>query len=117
VHQAEPQLCYQLPGSVRNVVLEDDAATKQEVIMRQSYFVLYSQKKDLNFTPSLLPRSNPPRVRALGRVVALRPYVRLTATELVAFDQLRLTWLKDEQAWIFINKIDSWKEGAASTAV
>jgi hypothetical protein len=41
----------------------------------------------------------------------------LAAAELVAFDQLQLTWLEDEQAWFFINKIDSWEEDAASTAV
>jgi hypothetical protein len=43
--------------------------------------------------------------------------VRLNAAEPLAFNQLRLTWLEDEQAWFFIIKIDSWEEGLASTAV
>jgi hypothetical protein len=44
----------QLPDSVRKVVLEDDAGTKQEVTMRYSYFMSRNQEKDLQFTCSLL---------------------------------------------------------------
>jgi hypothetical protein len=85
--------------------------------MRLSYFVLRSQEEDLDFTRSLLPRYYPHLAAALVRPLVLRPYVRLSPAELVTFDQLHLTWLEDEQAWFFINKIDSWEEDVASTAV
>ncbi len=116
VQQAEPRLCYQL-AATRQVLLEDDLGQQQEVSMRLSYFVLRSQAEDFDFTRSLLPRYYPHLAAALVRPLVLRPYVRLTAAEVVAFDQLQLTWLENEQAWFFINKIDSWEADAASTAV
>ncbi|MGI4822677.1 MAG: hypothetical protein ACRYFV_15820 [Janthinobacterium lividum] len=90
---------YQLPGSLRNVVLEDDAGNKQEVTMRQSYFLLRSQEEYLDFMRSLLPRYYPHLAAALVRPLVLRPYMRLTAAELVTFDQLQIIWLNEEQAW------------------
>jgi hypothetical protein len=87
VQQTEPRLCYQL-ATTRQVLLEDDAGIKQEVSMRQAYFVLRSQEEDLDFTRSLLPSYYPHLAAALVRPLVLRPYVRLTAAELVAFDQL-----------------------------
>ena len=98
VQQCEPRLCYQLPGALRNVVLEDDAGTKQEVTMSQSYFVLRSRDEDLDFMRSLLPRSYPHLAAALVRLLVLRPCIRLTAAELVAFDQLQIIRLNEGQA-------------------
>ena len=112
----EPRLCYQL-AATRQVLLEDDLGNKQEVSMRLSYFVLRSQDEDLDFTRSLLPRYYPHLSAALARPLVLRPYVRLSAAEVVAFDQLVRVWLQDEQAWFFVNKVDSWEEDAPSTAV
>jgi hypothetical protein len=116
VQQPEPRLCYQL-ATTRQVLLEDDLGNKQEVSMRLSYFVLRSQDEDLDFTRSLLPRYYPHLAAALVRPLVLRPYVRLTAAELVAFDQLQIIWLNEEQAWFFVNKIDSWEEDQISTPV
>jgi hypothetical protein len=112
----EPRLCYQLV-STRQVVLEDDLGKKQEVSMRLSYFVNAGQEEDFDFTRSLLPRYYPHLAAALARPLVLRPYVRLSAAELVAFDQLQRVWLQEEQAWFFVNKVDSWEEDQASTAV
>jgi hypothetical protein len=61
--------------------------------------VLRSQDENLDFARcSLLPRYYPHLAVAQVRPLVSRPYVRLTAAEVVAFDQLRLTWLDDEQA-------------------
>jgi hypothetical protein len=112
----EPRLCYQRP-STRQVVLEDDLGQQQEVSMRLSYFMDRSQPEDLDFTRSLLPLYYPHLAAALARPLVLRPYVRLSAAEVVAFDQLQRVWLQDEQAWFFVNKVDSWEEDQPSTAV
>jgi hypothetical protein len=112
----EPRLCYQL-AATRQVVLEDDLGQKQEVSLRLSYFVDAGQDEDLDFTRSLLPRYYPHLAAALARPLVLRPYVRLSAAEVVAFDQLVRVWLQDEQAWFFVNKVDGWEEDQASTAV
>jgi hypothetical protein len=112
----EPRLCYQL-AATRQVVLKDDLGQKQEVSMHLSYFVSAGQDEDLDFTRSLLPRYYPHLAAAMVRPLVLRPYVRLNAAEVVAFDQLQRVWLQDEQAWFFVNKVDSWEEDAPSTAV
>jgi hypothetical protein len=112
----EPRLCYQL-AATRQVVLEDDRGQKQEVSMRLSYFVNAGQDEDLDFTRSLLPRYYPHLAAALARPLVLRPYVRLNAAEVVAFDQLVRVWVDEEQAWFFVNKVDAWEEDQASTAV
>jgi hypothetical protein len=116
--EPEPRLCYQLPvGNARLVVLKDDVGAMATVPMRLSYFVDYSQPEDLDFTRSLLPLYYPHLAAALARPLVLRPYVRLSAAEVVAFDQLRAVWLDDEQAWFWVNKVDSWEEDQPSTAV
>jgi hypothetical protein len=112
----EPRLCYQL-AATRQVVLEDDLGQKQEVSLRLSYFVNAGQPEDLDFTRSLLPRYYPHLAAALARPLVLRPYVRLSAAEVVAFDQLVRVWVQEEQAWFFVNKVDAWEEDQASTAV
>jgi hypothetical protein len=111
-----PRLCYQL-AATRQVVLEDDRGQKQEVSLRLSYFVNAGQPEDLDFTRSLLPRYYPHLATALARPLVLRPYVRLSAAEVVAFDQLVRVWVEDEQAWFFVNKVDAWEENQPSTAV
>jgi hypothetical protein len=71
--------------------------------------VLRSKDEDLDFTRSLLPTYYPNLASALVRPLVLRPYVRLTAAELVAIDQLRLTWLEDEQAYFLFIKLIAGK--------
>jgi hypothetical protein len=99
------------------VVLEDDRGQKQEVSLRLSYFVNAGQDEDLDFTRSLLPLYYPHLAAALARPLVLRPYVRLSAAEVVAFDQLVRVWVEEEQAWFFVNKVDAWEETQPSTAV
>ncbi|MDO7884301.1 hypothetical protein [Hymenobacter cheonanensis] len=41
--------------------------------------------------------------------------MRLSAAEVVAFDQLVPVWLEDEQAWFYVNKVDGWEDGQPST--
>ncbi|MDJ0367388.1 hypothetical protein QMK33_19745 [Hymenobacter sp. H14-R3] len=113
-----PRLCYQLPPAYgREVKLEDDQGNTQQVSMRLSYFVRRDQTEDLDFTRSLLPRYYPHLAAALVRPLVLRPAVRLTAAEVVAFDQLVPVWLEEEGAWFFVNKVDGWEEDEASTPV
>ncbi|MGI4864635.1 MAG: hypothetical protein ACRYFZ_11995 [Janthinobacterium lividum] len=114
--EPEPRLVYQ-SGSVRDVLLEDDLDAQLLVSMRLSYFVDRSQVEDLDFNRSLLPRYYPHLAAALVRPLVLRPYVYLSAADVVAFDQLVPVWLADEQAWFFVNKVDSWEESQPSTAV
>jgi hypothetical protein len=109
-----PRLCYQL-ATTRQVLLEDDLGQKQEVSMRLSYFVNAGQSEDLDFTRSLLPLYYPHLAAALARPLVLRPSVQMSAAELVVFDQLQRVWLQDEQAWFYVNKVDGWEDGAAST--
>ena len=59
----------------------------------------------------------PSSAAALRRPLVLRPYVYVTAAEVVAFDQLRLVWLEDEGSFSWVNKVDGWEEGQPSTAV
>jgi hypothetical protein len=112
----EPRLCYQL-ADTRQVLLEDDLGQKQEVSMRLSYFVLRSQAEDLDFTRSLLPSYYPHLAAALVRPLVLRPYVRLSAAELVAFDQLVPVWIEAEAAWFYVNAISQWEADSPSTRV
>jgi hypothetical protein len=56
------------------------------------------QAEDLDFTRSLLPRYYPHLAAALAQPLVLRPYVRLSAAEVVAFDQLVRVWVEEEQA-------------------
>jgi hypothetical protein len=109
-----PRLVYQLP-TTRDVLLEDDAGHQQTVSMRLSCFVLRSQAEDLDFSRCLLPTYYPHLAAALARPLVLRPYVRLSAAEVVAFDQLVPVWLEDEAAWFYINKVDGWEDGQPST--
>jgi hypothetical protein len=111
-----PRLCYQLT-TTRQVLLEDDLGQRQEVSMRLSYFVLANQAEDLDFTRSLLPLYYPHLAAALARPLVLRPSVRMSAAEVVAFDQLQRVWLQDEQAWFFVNKVDGWEDEQPSTPV
>lgn len=99
------------------MLLEDDNGNQQQVAMRLSHFVDRTQPKDLDFSLCLLPRYYPHLAAALVRPLVLRPYVRLSAAELVAFDQLRAVWLDDEQAFFFVNKLDGWEDEQPSTAV
>lgn len=116
--ELEPRLVYQLPATyTRAVQLVDDLGTTQQVSMRLSYFVDINQSEDLDFTRSLLPRYYPHLAAALARPLVLRPYVYLSAADVVAFDQLVPVWLDDEQAWFFVNKVDAWEDGQPSTAV
>ncbi|MGI4738496.1 MAG: hypothetical protein ACRYG7_25285 [Janthinobacterium lividum] len=112
----EPRLCYQL-GATREVLLEDDKGQTQLVQLPLSYFADRNQPEDLDFTRSLLPRYYPHLAAALVRPLVLRPYVRLSAAEVVAFDQLRAVWLEDEGAWFYVNKVDGWEEDQPSTVV
>jgi hypothetical protein len=112
----QPRLVYQSLAT-RQVLLEDDAGQQQEVAMRLSYFVDQAQREDLDFSRSLLPLYYPHLAAALARPLVLRPYVRLSATEIVDFDQLHAVWLEDEQAWFYVNKVDGWEDGQPSVAV
>ena len=112
----QPRLVYQATIT-RDVLLEDDKGNRQQVALRLSYFVDRAQPEDLDFTRSLLPRYYPHLAAALARPLVLRPYVRLSAAELVAFDQLRAVWLDDEQAFFYVNKLDGWEDEQPSTAV
>jgi hypothetical protein len=103
----EPHLCYQL-AATRQVLLEDDLGQTQEVSMGLIYFVNAGQPEYLDFTRSLLLMHYP---HLAAGVAALR------AAEVVASDQLVRVWLEDEQAWFFVNKVDSWEEDQASTVV
>ncbi|MGI4871656.1 MAG: hypothetical protein ACRYFX_10810 [Janthinobacterium lividum] len=112
-----PRLCYQL-SSTRDVKLEDDHGNTLTVPMRLSYFVLRSQDEDLDWQRSLLQRYYPHLAAALVWPLVLRPYVRLTAVQVVDFDQLVPVWIGgEESAFFFCNKVDSWEEGQPSTAV
>jgi hypothetical protein len=111
-----PRLCYQL-ATTREVLLEDDKGVKQAVRMRLSYFVDRTQPEDLDFARCLLPLYYPHLAAALVRPLVLRPYVRLTAAEVVAFDQLTPIWLEDEAAYFFVNKVDGWEEDNSSTPI
>ena len=112
-----PRLCYQ-SAVTREVRLQDDVGLVFPVLMRLSYFVQRSQDEDLDWQRSLLPRYYPHLAAALVRPLVLRPYVRLTAAEVVAFDQLVPVWIGgEESAFFFCNKVDSWEEGNPSTAV
>ena len=117
--EPQPRLVYQLPATVatRAVLLLDDLGQQQQVNMRLSYFVDVNQAEDWDFTRSLLPRYYPHLAAALVRPLVLRPYVYLSAADVVAFSQLVPVWLDDEQAWFFVNKVDSWEDGQPSTAV
>jgi len=112
----QPRLVYQA-AATRDVLLEDDQGNQQQVALRLSYFVDRAQLEDLDFTRNLLPRYYPHLAAALARPLVLRPYVRLSAAELVAFDQLRAAWLEEEQAFFYINKLDGWEDEQPSTAV
>ena len=113
-----PRLCYQLPAtSSRQVKLDDGHGNTQVVTMRLSYFVLGSQAEDFDFSRSLLPLYYPHLAAALARPLVLRPSVRLSAAEVVSFDQLVPVWLSDEQSFFYVNKIDGWEDLAASTPV
>jgi hypothetical protein len=112
----QPRLVYQSMAT-RQVLLEDDEGHQQEVSMRLSYFVDQAQREDLDFSRSLLPLYYPHLAAALARPLVLRPYVRLSAAEVVDFDQLQAVWLDDEQAWFYVNKVDSWEDGQPSTPV
>ncbi|RZK31424.1 MAG: hypothetical protein EOO63_04205 [Hymenobacter sp.] len=85
--------------------------------MRHSYFADRKQVEDLDFSQSLLPRYYPHLAVALVRPLVLRPYVRLTAAEVVVFDHLTPVWLADEGAWFCVNKVDSWEEDSPNTLV
>jgi hypothetical protein len=116
--EPEPRLVYQLPITyTRDVKLVDDHGQQQTVAMRLSYFVDVNQPEDLDFTRSLLPLYYPHLAAALVRPLVLRPYVYLSAADVVAFDQLVPVWLADEQAWFFVNKVDAWEDAQPSTAV
>jgi hypothetical protein len=43
--------------------------------------------------------------------LVLQPYVRLSAAEVVAFDQLVPVFMEAEQAWFYVNKVDGWQDG------
>ncbi len=117
--EPQPRLVYQLPATVatRAVLLLDDLGQQQQVNMRLSYFVDVNQAEDLDFTRSLLPRYYPHLAAALVRPLVLRPYLYLSAADVVAFSQLVPVWLQDEQAWFFVNKVDGWEDGQPSTAM
>jgi hypothetical protein len=116
--EPEPRLVYQLPATyTRAVQLVDDHGTTQQVSLRLSYFVSVNQPEDLDFTRSLLPLYYPHLAAALVRPLVLRPYVYLSAADVVAFDQLMPVWLNDESAFFFVNKVDAWEDGQPSTAV
>jgi hypothetical protein len=112
------RLCYQLPASyTRAVLLDDGQGSTQTVTMATSYFVMPSQEQDLDFRRCLLPAYYPHLAAALLRPLVLRPSVRLSAAEVVRFDQLVPVWLAQEGAYFWVNKVDNWEEDAASTAV
>jgi hypothetical protein len=114
--EPEPRLVYQR-ADLRLVQLVDDVGATQQVAMRLSYFVDVNQPEDFDFTRSLLPLYYPHLAAALARPLVLRPYVYLSAADVVAFDQLVPVWLDDEQAWFFVNKVDAWEDSQPSTAV
>ena len=116
--ELEPRLVYQLPPTyTRAVQLVDDQGATQQVAMRLSYFVDVNQPEDLDFTRSLLPLYYPHLASALVRPLVLRPYVYLSAADVVAFSQLVPVWLEDEKAWFFVNKVDAWEDAQPSTSV
>jgi hypothetical protein len=84
--------------------------------MRLSYFVSAGQSEDLNFARSILPLYYPHLAAALVRPLVLRPYVRMAAAELIAFDQLTLVWLEQEAAFFWVNKV-VWEDGQPSAEV
>ena len=112
----QPRLVYQSLAT-RQVLLEDDEGHRQEVSMRLSYFVDRAQREDLDFSRCLLPLYYPHLAAALARPLVLRPWVRLSAAEVVDFDPLQAVWLEDEQAWFYVNKVDGWEDGQPSVPV
>ncbi|WP_162303747.1 hypothetical protein, partial [Hymenobacter sediminis] len=93
------------------------AAETARISPRVSVFVSATEAQDLDFQRSLLPAYYQHLGALYTRPLILKPSVRLSGLEVTDFSQLVPVWLEAEGAFFYVNKIDQWESGDASTPV
>ncbi|UOR06245.1 hypothetical protein MUN82_03915 [Hymenobacter aerilatus] len=104
----QPRLLYTSANS-RPVDLTDGLATLHDVALPVATF------SGLDFASVLLPTFYPHLAAVLRRPLALTLSVRLSAAEVVAFEQLQPVWLEEEGSFFYVNKVAQWEADQPSS--
>jgi len=107
----QPRLLY-AAANTRPVDLTDGTATRDDVALPVATFT------GLDFASVLLPTYYPHLASVLRRPLALTLSVRLSAAEVVAFDQTAMpVWLEGEGSFFWVNKISQFEADQPSCEV
>ncbi|UOQ51719.1 hypothetical protein [Hymenobacter cellulosivorans] len=71
----------------------------------------------LSFAIDLLPTYYAHLRAVYARPLVLKPSVRLSAQDVLDFNQLVPVWPEKEGSYFYCNKITNWEEGQALTSV